>query len=1055
MTFAVPLFLLAALAAGIPVVLHLISRQRAKELPFSTLRFLRISVEKTRRRRRIHDLLLMLLRVAVLLLIALGLARPTITNLHSLLGGGAQSAVAILFDNSASMGAIDQGKTRFDTALGAARQILREVRPGDEIALWLTCGREFPAQGQFDVEHDKVQQMLDQCAVSYERTDLSVGVEQARKLLATSKSTNKQIYVLTDMQELSWEGLKKESEPSDAKGDESRSEEDRKAREIPLVIVDCNRAPAPNMAVQGVNIEATVPVAGLPIKAAVEVLNASSVASQRVVELYIDNAKEASSPALNVAPGERARHEFLFRFGAGGAHRGEVRLSGEDGNKLDDRRYFTMEVDQGIPVAICVGQRHEIPYLDDAFYLEKALSPASTGGAAIRPQVLTPGDLLSEPLSTFTAVYCVNVPALDADAAERLRTYVEQGGNLVWICGENVDPAAYNRMNELARKELLPAPLVEAREVDQQQLDPAAAADKILIAAWDAPPAGTRVLWDSAAGPLALQRPYGMGAITALGIDPTMVSSTPLRQAVASFDESLVLAPAIEDVRARHYWETSNVTPFSDTLTLPNRMIVILIIAAFVTIVGPMNFSFLRRRRRLELAWVTIPALSILFFSAIYTYGVISKGGHQQFGTVGIVHMSAGQPDSLMLWNAMQFSPRRDMYLLSAGPKSSMIPLLNCYGNPSADLNYNMGQRFINLTGLDRGSGSGQGSDAVASIDGGYDLAQRAAQWEAIYYVGEKPFKAKGGIDGEVTLLSDGSFRVRIENGSEAVLQDAVVRVGPQSVALGRIDPGQKITRNMQPTLVAVQEQRSDESENIQYRSGYRRPGRLPQARKSNEGPSSLPGWADNIANKQENVYPNLELVHPQRRCRLIARQDVWPSDVKVTPEPDMRTGLSLVEVDLPLRIEGLVRVASRDVLRREVYNCEVKSNSGGSYSFGDKGNFCELESAWADVLFATPRLAGPTRVAGGTIDIDYETPGQSAGIQIYNYQLNRWEAMLTGANAGQGRHQHQVPLKTAWVNPWTPLVRVRLEGIERRSGQQGGVVFHSLSMQMDLEPAK
>ena len=87
MTFAVPLFLLAALAAGIPVVLHMISRQRAKELPFSTLRFLRISVEKTRRRRRIHDILLMLLRVAVLLLIALGLARPTITNLHSLLGG--------------------------------------------------------------------------------------------------------------------------------------------------------------------------------------------------------------------------------------------------------------------------------------------------------------------------------------------------------------------------------------------------------------------------------------------------------------------------------------------------------------------------------------------------------------------------------------------------------------------------------------------------------------------------------------------------------------------------------------------------------------------------------------------------------------------------------------------------------------------------------------------------------------------------------------------------------------------------------------------------------
>ena len=463
MTFAVPLFLLAALAAGIPVVLHMISRQRAKELPFSTLRFLRISVEKTRRRRRIHDILLMLLRVAVLLLIALGLARPTITNLHSLLGGGAQSAVAILFDNSASMGAMDQGKMRFDTALNAARQILREVRPGDEVALWLTGGREFPGQGQFDTEHDRVQQILDQCAVSYERADLAVRVEQARKLLAGSKSTNKQIYVLTDMQDLSWEGLKKESEQSNAERDQTLSEEERRAREIPVVIVDCNRAPAPNMAVQSVDIQATVPVAGLPVKAVVDVLNASSVAGQRVVELHVDNDKEASSPVLNVAPGERARHEFLFRFHTGGMHRGEVRLSGDDGNKLDDRCYFTMEVDQGIPVAICVGQRHEIPYLDDAFYLEKALSPASTGGAAIRPQVIKAADLLTEPLSTFTAIYCVNVPALDADAAERLRVYVQQGGNLVWICGENVEPAAYNRMNDQAQKELLPAPLLEVR----------------------------------------------------------------------------------------------------------------------------------------------------------------------------------------------------------------------------------------------------------------------------------------------------------------------------------------------------------------------------------------------------------------------------------------------------------------------------------------------------------------------------------------------------------------------------------------------------------------
>lgn len=466
MTFAVPLFLFGLLAGIIPVVLHLINRQRAKDLPFSTLRFLKISVQKTRRRRRVQDLFLMLLRVALLLLIASGLARPTLTSLKSLLGGGALSAVAIVLDNSASMGIIDQGKPRFDTALAAARQILQEVRDGDEVALWVVCGPPLTETGRFDTQHDKIEQMLSACeerGCSYERADLTVALSQARKLLASSKAANKEIYLLTDLQELSWDGMKKESQDLGPQDDESLSEEQRKIRDIPLVVVDCNRAPAPNSAVQGVELEATVPVAGLPIKAVVEVYNPSTIEQQRVVELHVDSTREAASPTLKIPPGQRARHEFLFSFKSGGLHRGEVRLAGDDGNKLDDRRFFTMEVDQGIPVGVVVAQRHEIPYLDDAFYLEQALAPSSTGGAAIRTQFLKPGELLTEPLGGFVALYCVNLPALDADAAERLRTYVEQGGNLFWIAGDNVEVEAYNRMNEQAQKSLLPAPLVDVR----------------------------------------------------------------------------------------------------------------------------------------------------------------------------------------------------------------------------------------------------------------------------------------------------------------------------------------------------------------------------------------------------------------------------------------------------------------------------------------------------------------------------------------------------------------------------------------------------------------
>jgi len=464
MTFGAIGFLFAGLAAIIPVVLHMINRQRAKELPFSTLRFLRISVEKTRRRRRIQDVFLMLLRMAALVLIALGLAKPTLTSLKSLLGGGASSAVAIILDNSASMGTIDNDRMRFETAVGAALQIMDELKDGDQAALYLTGGPDFPEAGKLDRSQEKVRQVLSQCAVSYERADLAGKVHDARNLLVKSDAPNKQVFVISDLQELSWEGLKNEANASsDDDADQNLTEEEQEIREIPIIFVDCNRAPKPNVAVVDVDLRAVVPVAGVPVTATVELFNAATVSQSPRLELYVDGTKEYSSPVLSVSPEERLKHDFQFTFKRGGLHRGEVRLVGDDGSKLDDRRFFTMEVDQGIPVAIVTAQRHEIPYLNDSFYVEQALAPARAGGWAIRTTSLTAGELLSEPLTNFKVIYAVNLPAPDVDTAERLRTYVEHGGNLVWICGDNVVPEAYNRMNEDARGQLLPAPLLEVR----------------------------------------------------------------------------------------------------------------------------------------------------------------------------------------------------------------------------------------------------------------------------------------------------------------------------------------------------------------------------------------------------------------------------------------------------------------------------------------------------------------------------------------------------------------------------------------------------------------
>ena len=459
-----PLFFLAALAAAIPVILHMISRQRAKHVPFSTLRFLRVSVEKTRRRRRIQDLLLMLLRVAALVLIAVGLSEIRVTQLSALLGRGSASAVAIVMDNSASMAVADKGRPRFETARGAVTQILQELGPDDQAALWLTGGPPFDEQGQLDTSRDAFLRMFNQCAVSNERADLAMRIQEARKTLATSEAPNQVIYVITDVPKHGWEGMRGEGRGARDENDVSTSSlAPRPSSLVPVVIVDCAREPEPDVAVQNVEMETAVPVAGVPVKATVELFNAAPSPQQRLVELYVDDQKKATSPVLTIQPESKRTHSFQFSFDRGGLHRCEARLVGQDGSSLDDRWFFSMEVDQGIPVAIVTPQRHEIPYLDDTFYVQQALMPARSGNWAIRGTVLAAKDLAAEKLQNYAVVYCVNLPAPEADVADKLRQYVEGGGHVFWICGENVQPAAYNAMNQQAKGQLLPAPLLDVR----------------------------------------------------------------------------------------------------------------------------------------------------------------------------------------------------------------------------------------------------------------------------------------------------------------------------------------------------------------------------------------------------------------------------------------------------------------------------------------------------------------------------------------------------------------------------------------------------------------
>src|SRR5438270_5188607 len=93
----------AALAA-LPVILHLFMRQTPKHVIFPALRLIRERQKRSRKKLRIKNWLLLLARMALLILMALALARPRLWSKSSLGDQEVPTALGLVFDTSLSMG---------------------------------------------------------------------------------------------------------------------------------------------------------------------------------------------------------------------------------------------------------------------------------------------------------------------------------------------------------------------------------------------------------------------------------------------------------------------------------------------------------------------------------------------------------------------------------------------------------------------------------------------------------------------------------------------------------------------------------------------------------------------------------------------------------------------------------------------------------------------------------------------------------------------------------------------------------------------------------------
>jgi hypothetical protein len=201
MSFLAPLFFAGLATLAIPVLIHLIQKERKNVVVFPSLMFLKRVPYQSVRRRRIHNWALLILRLAAIALMVAAFARPFVrgTTLAASVEGSRD--VVIMLDRSYSMGHDDQ----WQRAQRAARDAVNGLRPGDRASLVMFSTSAAVAVRPTN-ERARLISEIEAAKPSAASTRFGPAFKVAGSLLAESNLPRREVVLISDFQRAAWTG---------------------------------------------------------------------------------------------------------------------------------------------------------------------------------------------------------------------------------------------------------------------------------------------------------------------------------------------------------------------------------------------------------------------------------------------------------------------------------------------------------------------------------------------------------------------------------------------------------------------------------------------------------------------------------------------------------------------------------------------------------------------------------------------------------------------------------------------------------------------------------
>ncbi len=399
-----PAFLFGALAVGVPLYLHLLRRNTSTPLPFSSLMFFERRPQSAVQRRRLRYWLLLALRLAVLLMLALAFAEPYVSR--SIAGIVPEKLMLLVVDDSFSM----RAGMRLEEAKRQALALLDQRRSGDRAQV-LSLGAQVHVLTQATRDTRSLREALESIQPGDSRASFGTLASVVRSI-ADSEKVPVEVHLFSDLQRT---------------GMPPSFGEMALPATVSLQLHAVGASPSPNWTVESVaaprqvwdprtaHIQAVIAGYGTP-------------AAARTVS-FIINGKTVSTQRINVPASGRATAELDSLDLPYGPSRGSVRIDAADTLAADDELLFVIErSDRKIGLFI-----HQPADTRSPLYFGSALTAAAQTSVAL--DKVTVDQLAYTDPAQYSFVIVSDVESLPSGFADRLLQYVRRGGSALVALG--------------------------------------------------------------------------------------------------------------------------------------------------------------------------------------------------------------------------------------------------------------------------------------------------------------------------------------------------------------------------------------------------------------------------------------------------------------------------------------------------------------------------------------------------------------------------------------------------------------------------------------------